>query len=488
MKSVSEIRSEFFRKYNMICEGWMASHMITEDRASKNLHKARRYAESRGLDKAQAAETVNAIRHDISNVRLCDYKFLIGVTRMFLDGELRSDGAFSEIDGFLKIIASDAHVDEYDENLNGMTFSQIKDRFSQVAGRLVDTDREKLGNMQFTENSDYQIVRIDSQEDASRYAPYCDWCITTSKSNYDSYTSKGINQVYFCLRNGFENEERTPGEGFPLDSYGLSMISIIVRPNGSLAYGTTRWNHKEFNGVAASDSSIDDTTFMSKLIGRNFYDVFKPNNKFQEAVEVAKERLANGEPPEDIFDACDDDCFDANNGWIKVSLLDMYSFITPDGKLIKDGQLWFDIVWHFREGFASVRRDDGKWSVINARTGDLIKGGQLWFKWAGSFNNGFAQVRREDGKLSFMDARTGDLIKGGQLWFYWVGGFNNGFAQVQRDDGKWSFLDARTVDLIGNGQLWFKNIDPFYEGFANVQCEDGKVYKLDTEGNLYGVK
>ena len=45
---------------------------------------------------------------------------------------------------------------------------------------------------------------------------------------YDSYTCNGINQIYFCLRNGFENVKPIVGKGCPLDEYGLSMISVIV--------------------------------------------------------------------------------------------------------------------------------------------------------------------------------------------------------------------------------------------------------------------
>ena len=49
---------------------------------------------------------------------------------------------------------------------------------------------------------------------------------------YDSYTCDGINQIYFCLRHGFEDVKPVACENSPLDEYGLSMLSIIVNEEG----------------------------------------------------------------------------------------------------------------------------------------------------------------------------------------------------------------------------------------------------------------
>ena len=61
--------------------------------------------------------------------------------------------------------------------------------------------------MNFEGKSQYNIVRIDSFEQAQQYGQYTSWCVTHDENMFNSYTNNGIGQFYFCLRHGFETEK-----------------------------------------------------------------------------------------------------------------------------------------------------------------------------------------------------------------------------------------------------------------------------------------
>ena len=397
-------------------------------------------------------------------------KFILGVTRMYLDGQISDASTNSSLNQTLKYIVTPAHYNEYDRNLNGLSAQQVNDRFKQARTDDLEKDKAELGTAQYTENHEYEIVRIDSFEQAKQYGGYNTWCLVqpNGKYNYDQYTSDGVNQLYFILRDGFENEPRVKGENAPYDSYGLSMMTVIVDPEGMMTQSTTRWNH-------ANDSS--DSAFtpkqISEIIGRNFYEVFKPNTKFKDAVTNALEKLKMGTQVKDVFTYAKS----LEDGTYLVSLLEKYNVLTPQNTF--KYQKWFDVIWSFSEGFAMVKLN-GKYSFINTK-GELIGDGNLWFNWVDSFHEGFANVKL-NGKWSFINEK-GELIGNGNLWFDYVSDFYEGFATVELN-GKTSFINTNG-ELIGNGNLWFDYVSDFYEGFA-IATLNGKHSFIDTKGELIG--
>ena len=54
------------------------------------------------------------------------------------------------------------------------------------------------------------------------------------------------------------------------------------------------------------------------------------------------------------------------------------------------------------------------------------------------FNEGFAKVKRGDGKYNYID-RQGNILS--KEWFECVGEFYEGFARVQRTNGEWAKID-----------------------------------------------
>ena len=255
----------------LISEAIQNKLMLTEDRESKNLSLARRLLRQRGYDDGRANQVLVAIRQDVPNVHAAKCKFILGVTRMYLDGQLDNGMAIRELNSTLKLVGSDAHVNEYDYNLNGLSANDLVNRFKTARQGHLDIQKAMSDSRSLQANPDYKIVPIDSFEEASEYGRYTSWCVTRDEKMFDKYTSNGLGRFYFCLRNGFQNEPPRVSDGAPLDRYGLSMIAVSVNPNGSLNTCTCRWNHD--NG---GNDSIMEVGEIEDLLGVNFFSTFQP--------------------------------------------------------------------------------------------------------------------------------------------------------------------------------------------------------------------
>lgn len=425
-------------------------------------------------------------------------KFILGVTRMFLNNDFIDGSIISKLNTTLGFVISDAHYNEYDRNLNGLSASELIDKFKSTVGNAVDADRENLGNTSFTKANKYRIVPINSFEEAEKYYKYTNpnsrWCLTYLKDMYDTYTSNGINQIYFCFKKGFKLVRRVAKSEAPLDEYGLSMISVIVDADGGLAYCTSRWNHD--NG---GNDSVMDTKQISEVIGQNFYDVFKPNNKWNESVEDMMIRLGNGESPMSIFDYCGRPC----DGLMRVKLGEIYNYVDEDNNLLS--KQWYTFCEDFSDGLGRIQVNN-YWNFINT-DGYLLS--KQWFNWCGPFiddvtniciGNKWNYIDR-DGKLisqQWFD-RCGDfdgevmevllnkkvnfINRSGKLlsdhWFDFAGSFSEGFAAVELNK-KWNYID-RKGNLLS--QQWFDRCIEFKEGFAAVKLGE-KWNCIGTDGKL----
>lgn len=244
--------------------------LLNEDRESKNLSKARRVI-NQMQPNMDAQKTLEVIRNYIPNSRLMKCEFLPGVTRMVLDGLFNDESKIRQLNQVLKYIATEEYSGEYNQDLNGEDAETLINRFSGVVQQDIENDKQNVGNTQYKQNNNYNIVKIHSFEEAEKYGRYTSWCVTHNPNMYNSYTAEGDNIFYFCLKDGFENIQPEKGENCPKDEYGLSMIAVSVRPDGSLNTVTCRWNHD--NG---GDDNIFTTEEISQIIGRNFYQTFLP--------------------------------------------------------------------------------------------------------------------------------------------------------------------------------------------------------------------
>ena len=410
--------------------------ILTEGRQAKNRNAAKNYImQQLGYSESDAMRFIGQLKVKIPSVRLQQEKFLLGVARLFIDWELDVNDVFkcTNFNQTLKLIASDAHVNEYDNNLNGMSANELINRFADVRVGELSKRKELMGGKQYHQNREYTIVPINSYEEATKYAKYNDWCVTYSEEMFDDKTCNGAGRFYFCLRNGFENVPKKVGPNAPLDEYGLSMIAVSITMEGEPNSITCRWNHD--NG--GSDSVMDDEQ-LSDLLGVNFYNVFKPYTREELHAkgfilfDEVQEMLDNGVQPKDIFD-------DMNifyDGYAKVILNDKWNFINRNNKLLSD--TWFDWVNNFYNGYAYVMLGD-KYNFIN-QNGKCIS--DTWFDWVDNFHDGYVKVKLNN-KWNLIN-QNGKVVS--DTWFDWVRYFSNGYAYVLLNN-KWYVIDT-------NGKLY----------------------------------
>ena len=440
--------------------------MLLENEGT-NMKRARKYLESKGYSPEQRQQILDSIRTDIPNSRLRQCKFLLGVTRLYMEGQLNNGNAIANLNKTLKYIASDAHVNEYDFNLNGENLNTLVDRFKGVAKDDLQASINTSNARQLTINDNYIIVPINDFEQSSEYGEYTSWCVTHYENMYNSYTNNGSGRFYFCLHKGFENEPMVKGDGCPLDNYGLSMIAVSVTMEGEVNAITCRWNHD--NGGNDSIMTIEQ---LEDVIGRNFYQTFKPYTREELHAkgfilfDEVQELLDYGKAPREIFDRC----FDFLDGFARVKLNDKYNFINTNGQLISD--TWFDYCGDFYDGFAIVELND-KWNFINTN-GQLIS--DTWFDRCFDFLDGFARVKLND-KYNYIN-NNGQLPS--NTWFDYCDYFNNSFARVELNN-KWNFINT-------NGQIisdaWFDSCFDFnYNGVARVKL-NGQEHYINTNGQI----
>ena len=397
-----------------------------------NMKRARKYLESKGYSTEQRQQILDSIRTDIPNSRLQQCKFLLGVTRLYMEGQLNNGNAIANLNKTLKYIASDAHVNEYDFNLNGENLDTLVNRFKGVAKDDLETSMNASNARQLTVNNNYTVVPINDFEQSSKYGKYTSWCVTHDENMYNSYTHNGSGRFYFCLHKGFENEPMVKGEGCPLDNYGLSMIAVSITMEGEVNTITCRWNHD--NGGNDSIMTIEQ---LEDVIGRNFYQTFKPYTREElhakgiVLFDEVQELLNDGKKPEEIFDRIGS----FKDGFAIVKLNNKYNFINTNGQLISN--TWFDSCYNFSKGFAIVKSNN-KYNFINTN-GQLIS--NTWFDCCFNFSEGFACVKLNN-KYNFINT-NGQLIS--NTWFDSCTEFYDGFACVYLN-GKYNFINT-------NGQI-----------------------------------
>ena len=394
-------------------------------------------------------------------------RIAIGELKMF-DRNAESDTALlKQVVLFLHNSTDEQLKAQYDGNLNGLDFYALVNQLNGARREFNAANRTRLKGATDGRVSAYKVVAINSAEEAAKYGRYTSWCVTHSEANYDGYTEGG-RRFYFCLRDGFEDVPKRAGEGCPLDDYGLSMISVLVDPEGEPNVVTTRWNHEN---DGENNENLHTAEQVQEVTNIDFYATFKPYSLEQLTAMgitpfyVVQDMLDKGAKPEDIFVKIDEEEY----GLRRVYLNRKYNFIDGENKLLFDR--WFDSAGYFYEGFAAVQLNN-KWNFINTE-GQLLS--NQWFDNVRIFSEGFAVVGLND-KRNFINTE-------GQIafdqWFDNVRIFSEGFAVVELND-KWNFINTEGQFL---SQQWFDDAERFYEGFAAIQLNN-KWNFINTEGQL----
>ena len=445
---------------------------LNENRESKNMKMARNVVREMNPS-ADPQEVITAIRNDIPNTRMLDCKFLPGVTRMYLNGEIQQGSQIQQLNKTLELLAT-AHGDEYNQDLNGMSCDELIERFSKAASEQHEKEKSELDSMNFTINNDYEIVRIDSFEEAHKYKKYTSWCVCDAEQDYDRYTNGGSGIFYFCLKKGFQKVPKKIGEGTPLDEYGLSMIATSVNEDGTCNTITCRWNHDGGNDHIMTPKEL------SQIIGINYFQVFKPYTS-EELMEKGiipfakvQETLDNGTDPNELFKVIGN-FYDGINPtsiqWVRFK--NKHNFLY-DGRLLS--KRWYDSIGDFSKNYVGVKIN-GEWNFLNLKTDEYVL--DEWSTLTDPhFYSGIALVSNSKRLFNYFNSNTGKLVS--DEWFQhafpWESGkpLGEGFGKVSKN-GKKNLLRA-------NGQflspIWFDNIGIF----GNKKCTS--VYKEELGQNL----
>jgi hypothetical protein len=402
---------------------------------------------------------------------------------------------------------------DFDEDLNGMDFVQLN---RAVGSRMrIEAYRKWLdnGKNEYGENGnrfgDYTVVKIDSHNDAAKYSEYTSWCVTQRQSWYDDYAGDG-SQFYFCLKDGFENVKKTEGEGCPLDEYGLSMVSVCIRPNGEKKVITTRWNH---SNKGEDNPKLNTLEQVESVLGI-------PKNIFMQHVSPELEL-------DDLEDALGQGV--DVSGKIKTMVtLGAYSVIKYGNfynvmnnfKLLS--KVWYNGYRPLRSYVELTRYDhdtgmmrmlidekgrvfphDIPYAVVDTYEGkhdmfivsdsngnkNLIKrGGSELILPAFIYNispviEGYSVVETRDGRFNVLTEDLvplwDDFIKMRVSYFHWTGNkeykkWKDGMLIVMNAFGKETYLDLRTKEPITDE--WFDDCWSFEGGLGKVRRNDNRNY------------
>ena len=279
--------------------------MLTEGVETKRMKSAKEYIIENCPDvndKDEALKLIGKIKSVIPNCKLQKCKFLLGVCRLlFEDTSKRFATTISGIykirlnayqvdmlDKTLKFVADESHVNEYNEDLNGLTYDELIRRFKTI--KIADLARLKkeLSEKKFSKrNPKYTIIPIKTFNEAKHFADYTTWCVTSSEKMFQHYTDDNKGMFYFCLTDDFKNIEKPESPSTIYDEYGLSMIAVSVDRNGNPNTITTRYNHEH----GGTDMSMTPQQ-ISDLLGASFFDLF-PNTNTQDTKETNNNSLDN---------------------------------------------------------------------------------------------------------------------------------------------------------------------------------------------------
>ena len=273
--------------YNTI--SYISENYLIESQESKSIDAAKKlYMQTQSVSKEDADKFIrDTLRSKLDALREKDLaKFILGCTRMYLNNELNNVDNVIFLNKILREIKNNNEIDKFDRNLNNLSFDELYDKYHTLIISKSNVSKDKLNSIKFEKNNNYQIYKINSFDDAARFAKYTTWCVCQSNTAYESYALNKNAIFYFCVRNDFKEVVKEKGTNYPLDSYGLSMFAVTVDADGELLTCTCRWNQ----GGTNNDHIMNEKQ-ISYVIGQNFYDIFKPDSNQQKNKEEIQNNI-----------------------------------------------------------------------------------------------------------------------------------------------------------------------------------------------------
>ena len=238
-------------------------YLITDGVEQRSKHAAIRLCIAAGHSEEQAYDFINTLKSKIPNLKGANNKFVQGITRWFLsDLDIRSEKDLSAVNTLLYVLPHSMAYDFYDKNFVSELTGK-EESFEQV---------RKVANVETGESNieggvhDYDVVRIESYDQALEYEQYApDWCIFRSEDIYESYLMQGTSHFTFLVRDDMKYLKPYPGDDFPKDAYGLSLLALVVDGNGDVSSVTSRWND------SVNPDNLLSSADLKKLLGSGFH-------------------------------------------------------------------------------------------------------------------------------------------------------------------------------------------------------------------------
>ena len=165
-----------------------------------------------------------------------------------------------------------------------MSYEDMLQELKTIRDQRDAESAEKLKNTEFGEDSDFELVEIDSFEDfnskfggratgdgsSDKYAGGggTAWCHTNSQPTYNSWVA-GDKKFFVLAHKDWENIpfDKESNSNNPKDDYGNSLIAILVSKGGKLLKATLRCNHI---GVPSNaDNQYKTYAELSEVVGFN---------------------------------------------------------------------------------------------------------------------------------------------------------------------------------------------------------------------------
>ena len=92
--------------------------ILNEDQTAKSISQAKKLLiKQLGWDAEQADSFLRIdLRNQFTSLREAAAKFILGVTRMYINGELNDDNTNATLDSTLLLISSERYINEFDRN------------------------------------------------------------------------------------------------------------------------------------------------------------------------------------------------------------------------------------------------------------------------------------------------------------------------------------------------------------------------------------
>lgn len=165
-----------------------------------------------------------------------------------------------------------------------VSFEQLDERYGTQIDAENAEETERINTTQYQRCGDYEVIGPldfdkvhelaeftgDKKNDSTKI------CYGMFYSTWEDYTNEGNYNVYVILKNGWDDLKPVHDDESKsaYDTYGLSMIFVIVDDEGDLAYCNTRWNHIARYKAGRSVDNALTREEISQIIGRNFIQEF----------------------------------------------------------------------------------------------------------------------------------------------------------------------------------------------------------------------